>query len=145
MANTTHNTVYTSVFDPLATIGRRSHMYNCFTNRMIRNQREPYPANFLIQQNTRTRANRFESIGHLSKADILWTASIVADTQLDRRSKHVASRRDTFLEDLVEIGLYDRVQGERRDSSEEVSMRYTSVCTSAVMEHVEKLESKVSV
>ena len=111
---------------------------------MVEGRREPYPANRLIQQHASVRANRFESIGHLSKADIVWTATIVADVQLEHRSHRTMQRRDPFLEDLIEVGLYDRMQGETRNAAEELSMRYTSAMTSAVMDHVDRLESRVS-
>jgi hypothetical protein len=145
MANTNQNTVYSAVYDTLGTISRRSNVHNRYTGRMFGTTREPYPSNRDIQRNAIIPANRFEEIGHLTKADILWTAAIVADRQLEHRSCRSNNRRDKFLEDLMEIGLYDRVQGEVRDSAEEVSMRYTSACTSAAMEHVERLETRVSI
>jgi hypothetical protein len=144
MANTNLNTVYSSAYDNLATIGRRSNTYHRWTGRMFDREREAYPSNFAIQQNARQPASRFESIGHLSKADQIWTAAIAADVSLNHRSERQEAHRDPFLEDLMEVGLYDRMQGDTRDSAEETSMRYTAAMSSAVMDHVDKLESRVS-
>lgn len=143
MANTNQNTIYQARFDTLATISRRSNEYHRFSSRMIDNRREPYPTNLEIQRRASNRANRFKEIGYLSKKDIVWSAAIHTDIALDRRSRQEATRRDTFLEDLIEVGLYDRTGGEVRNDAEETSMRYTSACTSAVMDHVVRLESRV--
>ena len=137
MANTNLDTVYQSVYDPIATIGRRSNAFNWWTSRMVEGRWEPYPANRLIQQRASVRTNHFESVGHLSKADIVWTAAIAANVQLEHRSHCTMQRRDPFLEDLMEVGLYDRMQGETRNAAEELSMRYTSAMTSAIMDHVD--------
>ena len=143
MANTNQNTVYTATYDNTQTIGRRSHTFHRFTNRKIGGTREQYPTNSEIQRHAADQANRFHEIGYLSKKDIVWSAAIAADVSLDRCSRRNTTGRDKFLEDLIEVGLYDRVHGETRDPAEEMAMRYTSACTSAVMDHTERLLKRV--
>jgi hypothetical protein len=110
---------------------------------MFSGRREEYPSNIDIQ-NTAHRPNaRNESTGHLSSADLIWSAALVTDSKLLLRKSFPPEHRDEYLSDLLEYGIMDRMDGEERNASEERGMRYSAACSSFVYDHVVTLEQKV--
>jgi len=74
---------------------------------------------------------------------MIWSAALVTDSKLLERKDFPSTHKDKFLNDLIEYGTLDRMEGEPRNASEEKSMRYAAVCSSFVYDHVVNLEQKV--
>jgi hypothetical protein len=145
MSHTTANSTARSLSDPFQHISRRNAVSNRYTSRMFAGRREAYPSNEDIQRLARRPNARNESLGHLSADDMIWSAALVTDSKLLERKDFPATHKDEFLNDLIEYGVMDRMEGEPRNPSEEKSMRYAAVCSSFVYDHVVNLEQKVGV
>jgi len=143
MSHTTANIVAHSLSDPYQSISRRNTVANRFTSRMFSGRREAYPSNQDIQRLARHPNTHNKTLGHLSADDMMWSAALVTDSKLLERKDFPATHKDEFLNDLIEYGVMDCMEGEPRNASEEKSMRYAAVCSSFVYDHVVNLEQKV--
>ena len=143
MANTTLDTKTRSVSDPLCTISRRSSAFNHFTSRMIGGDREQYPTNRDIRRYAQSVNGRFHTAGHLSRDDLIWSAVMVSNMSQEKWMKMSPNHRDEYFEDLVAVGILDRVDPDHRNFLEEKLMRYSAVMSSFVMDHVTNIEDKV--
>ena len=76
---------------------------------------------------------------HLQELDLLWTGAILADrAQKDCQSQPLRDR-DFLLDSTIEVGLYNN---EAANTFLEKSMRYTTVSSSLLYDHVIALENK---
>ena len=77
---------------------------------------------------------------HLQELDLLWTRAILSDrAQKDRQSCPLRDR-DFLLDSTIKVGLYDN---EAANTFLEKSMRYTTVSSSLLYNHIVALENKV--
>jgi hypothetical protein len=143
MANTTQDRVHRSVSDRYATISRTSATFHSHTGRLINGTREVYPTNKQIRRLAGALNARDHTAGHLARDDLIWSAAMVSDVKLKKRSEAIPEYRDEYLDDLISVGILDRQDGDVRNAAEEKSMRYAASCSSMVMDHVTALESKV--
>jgi len=143
MSHTTANIVARSLSDPYQSISRCNTVANRFTSWMFSGRREVYPSNQDIQRLAHRPNAHNETLGHLSADNVMWSAALVTDSKLLERKDFPDSHKDEFLNDLIEYGVMDRMEGEPRNASEEKSMWYVAVCLLFVYDHVVNLEQKV--
>ena len=102
--------------------------------------RAPYPSLSHVAVDVTCQSARNANYQHLQEPDLLWTGAILAD-QVQKDCQNWALKDRDFLLDLtIEMGLYDN---EAANTFLEKSMRYTTVSSSLVYDHIVTLENKV--
>ena len=104
----------------------------------------PYP-------DTATLINRVDARGDdwyrdtardLSLRDFVWWTRLQSARRVTQRAERYPTR-DRVLERLLEEGIFDRVEGETRNTGEELSMAYSAAMTQRLLMRVEGLEGQV--
>ena len=102
--------------------------------------RAPYPSPSRVAVDAMRQSARNANYQHLQELDLLWTGAILSDqAQKDRQSRPLRDR-DFLLDSTIEVGLYDN---EAANTFSEKSMRYTTVSSSLLYDHIVALENKV--
>jgi len=85
----------------------------------------------------------YESLGHLSSDNMIWSTALVSNSKLLECKEFPGTHKDEFIYDLLEYGIMDRMEGETHNALEEKSMWYAAMCSSFVYDHIINLEQKV--
>ena len=102
--------------------------------------RAPYPSPSRVAIDAMRQLARNANFQHLQELDLLWTGAILADrAQKDRQSRPLRDR-DFLLDSTIDMGLYDN---EAANTFLEKLMRYSTVSSSLLYNHVVTLENKV--
>ena len=104
----------------------------------------PYP-------DTATLINRVDAGGDhwyrdtardLSLRDFVWWTRLQSARRVTQRAERYPTR-DRVLERLLEEGIFDRLEGETRNTGEELSMAYSAAMTQRLLMRIEGLEGQV--
>ena len=102
--------------------------------------RAPYPSLSRVTVDATCQSARNANYQYLQELDLLWTRAILSDqAQKDRQSCPLRDS-DFLLDSIIDMGLYDH---EATNTFLEKSMRYTTVSSSLLYDHVVTLENKV--
>ena len=104
----------------------------------------PYP-------DTATLINRADARGDdwyrdtardLSIRDFVWWTRLQSARRMTQRADRYPTR-DRVLERLMEEGIFDRAEGESRNTGEEMSMAYSAAMTQRLLMRIEGLDGQV--
>ena len=102
--------------------------------------RTPYPSPSRVAVDVTRQSVWNANYQHLQEPDLLWTGAILSDRVQKDRQSCLLRDRDFLLDSTIEVGLYDN---EAANTFLEKSMRYTTVSSSLLYNHVVALENKV--
>ena len=102
--------------------------------------RAPYPSPSRVAVDATRQLARNADYQHLQEPDLLWTGAILSDWAQKDCQSHPLRDRDFLLDSTIKVGLYDN---EAANTFLEKSMRYTTVSSSLLYDHIVTLENKV--
>ena len=102
--------------------------------------RAPYPSPSCVAVDVTRQLAHNADFQHLQEPDLLWTGAILADQAQKDRQNRALKDRDFLLDLTIAMGFYDNKVA---NTFLEKSMRYTTVSSSLVYDHIITLENKV--
>ena len=102
--------------------------------------RVPYLSLSHVAVDATCQSARNANYQHFQELDLLWTGAILSDRAQKDRQNHPLRDRDFLLDSTIKVGLYNN---KAANTFLEKSMRYTTISSSLLYDHVVALENKV--
>ena len=102
--------------------------------------RAPYPSPSCVIVDATRQSAWNADYQHLQEPDLLWTGAILSDWAQKDCQNHPLRDRDFLLDSTIEVGLYDN---KAANTFLEKLMRYTTVNSLLLYDHIVTLENKV--